>query len=337
MVVYNYAGVSTNVLIGYEDTAYGTAATADKNIGFVQSLNMTDRNSLERVHAVGARNAQALVPKIYEVTGSVDVVYQNGRLLAYAVGTDEDAEVTDPDYSHTLAEADALSSFTLKASHDAAADLVRTYTGCVVNSIRLSGDMNSPLKMSADLLAQSLTVATSGAGTYTPDTTQVPAPQFGSFKIGAEAGEEAILQVQNFEFTLNNNIEMVGAVGNRLRRAAVPKTRTYDFRLSAALTTDSGASTQDSMEQLQILLGSTTPQSSLTEKSVIIEYDNGVAGGSGQRKLTADFDGFLYDEATVNTPVEGIVTIDLSGMAKSLDTVKIICIDDVATDYITAD
>ena len=336
MTVYNYAGVSTNALIGLE-TTYGTAATADKNIGFIQSWNMTERNSLERVHAVGARNAQALVPKIFEVTGSVDVVYQNGRLLAYAVGTDTDAQVVTTDYSHTLAEADALSSFTGKITHDAATDIVRSYTGCVVNSIRLSGDMNSPLKMSADLLAQSLTVGTASGGTYTPDTTQVPAPQFGSFKIGAEAGEQAILQVQNFEWTLNNNIEMVGAVGTRLRQAAVPKTRTYDFRLSAALTTDSGASTQDAMEQLQIMLGSTTPQSSLTEKSVIIEYDNGVAAGSGQRKITMDFDGFLYDEATVNTPVEGIVTIDLSGMAKSLDTVKIICIDDVAVDYITSD
>lgn len=332
MAVYNYAGVSTNALIGVE-TTYGTAATADKNIGFIQSFNMTDRNSIERVHAVGARNAQALVPKIYEVTGSVEYVYQNGRLLAYAVGTDTDSGAGDP-YTHTLAEADALSSFTAKVTHDASTDFVRTYTGCVVNSIRLSGDMNAPLKCSADLLAQSLTIAQSGGGTYTPDTTTVQAPQFGSVKIGAEASEEAILQVQNFEWTLNNNIEMVGAVGNRLRQAAVPKNRTYDLRLSAAMTIDSGGSTQDAYEQISYLLGSTTPQTTLTEKSLIIQFTN---GGTPERSITIDMDGFVYDEATVNAPVDGIVTVDLTGMAKSLDTVKIICKDDVSTDYITAD
>jgi hypothetical protein len=335
MTVYNYAGVNSICLIGKE-TVFGTPVTADKNVGLIQSVDLNEANAYERVHGLGARDAQALVPKVFELSGTIDAVYQVGRLIAYAVGEDTISGAGDP-YTHTIDDTatGSVSSFTMQLAHDAATDVVQTVAGCVVNSLKISGDVGSPLKLSADLMGKTVGLATTGKGTYTPDTTQVPAPQYGSVKIGAAGSEEVILQVQNFDLTINNNFDLVPALGQRLKQAAVPKTRTWDMSMSTYMTYDSGATTKDAYELLQIALGGTSPQDTITEQSVIVSFNNGVGGGAGTRSVTFNLSGVAPESVKVSAPVDGIVSVDFNVIAKSYNSSsKIVCVDDIATAYL---
>ena len=78
----NYHGQNTVALMAQEAT-FGT----DPGAGYVAmgildgEISITRNNTLKRLHALGSRTAQQIVPTQYIVTGTITGIYQTGRLL----------------------------------------------------------------------------------------------------------------------------------------------------------------------------------------------------------------------------------------------------------------
>ena len=324
-----YSGVNTQVLIGQEVTAFGTAATADKTVGgHISNFNTTERNTLERVFSLGKRDAQDIVTKAYEASGSIDYAYQNGRLLAYAIGTSGAPTGTGP-YTHTIVIGDELESFTMEVNHESTNDISRIYTGCKISQISLSGGFDEPLKCSADWMAKSVSVSSAAPQTFTPDTENVLAPQYGAVEY---PDGTAIGTVQSFELTISNELDYIRRLGARVAQAGIAKQRTLDFRMTINFDETEGIALYK-----QFLEDAATPFTPTTGEvageSLVIEFDNGLAGDL-QRKITVDLAGARYDELSIPVAVDGIVTADVTAQMTAFDTSAIVILDGQSTAYL---
>lgn len=328
-----YSGVQTTVLIGKEIT-FGTAVTCNKTIGgFIQTLNLTEKNNLERVHGIGNRASQALVAKGYEFSASMDYVYQAGRLIAYAVGSDTTALVGST-YDHTLnmvsGTADvALTPFSMGVSHDSAADFVSIYAGCKVNSLKISGGIDQLLKVSADILGATSSHNLTGTLTYADDADDVLAPQMATLAIGGVT----VAQVQNFEFNLSNNLEYPHQIGNRIASAGVPKTRQADVR--ATFNFEDAESLLEYSTFMSDASAAYTPTTvDVAAKTMTITVTNGGAT-TALRKLVINMTGMKIDELSRSIPVDGLVTCDISAMVTDFSAAPIVVTNMTTTAYIT--
>lgn len=329
-----YSGAGTVVLIGQEGTiavpVFGTAVTAAKHLGgYVQSVNMTERNNTERVPAVGQRASAAQIAKGYDISGSIEYVYQNGKFLAYALGNSAAPTGT---YIHTITCTDRLPSFTMGISHNSTINVVRTYAGCKVNQLRISGGLDQPLKVTADILAQTISVAATALAQATDaETDDVLAPQMATLAIGGTP----VAQVQNFELSINNNLEYPHQIGHRLAAAGIEKLREIDLR-----ATFNFEDTEGITQYKSFLADAASPYTPVDTTDIVgastatLTITNGGAAGSTLRSIVINLGVFKIDEYSISTPVDGIVTADISGFITDFGATPITINDGISTAYL---
>lgn len=325
-----YPGSGTVVLVGKE-TTYGTAVTTDKRVGgHVQNVTINENNNTKDYGAVGKRATQVQVATMYDVDVSMSYAFQAGRLIAYGVGSDT---LTNPSSAnlHTLnclsggLDID-LPAFTLGVSNDASSDVVRVISGCKVDRVRLSADLNGPLMVDVDIVAQSISSSTSGTLTFVPGTATVQPPQFGSVTIGGTT----ITQLQSFEWTLNNNIQRVHAVGTRTINQAVPNRRTIDWNMTVLV--------DDAMfaKLLEYITGDTaaayTPQTNTIDQAIVVTFTNGLTGAS-KNDIVISLTGFRADRMSDTSTPDGLKVVTLSGSVTAFDTAPILIDDDENAAY----
>lgn len=329
----NYSGVGSVVLVTGE-SVFGTGGTPDKNIGYIQSVNMDEKNNEERIFAVGSRAAAALVTKKYEASGSIEAIFQNGRLLQYAMGGAEVVTNSNSDYLHTLARGTSLVGFTMGITHAGLTNISRKYTSCYVNSFRITGDKDAPLKISADILAKTVLVGTT-AYSYTADTTAVPAPQFCNLQIPATTSN---VQVQNFELTHSNEVESIFAIGSRLSQAMIAKTNPLDLKASLAFVDDGSAVDANTLYSRFLdgtITGTAPATGNIATCNGALSILNGAVGtyGSGLRGMVVNFNGLVLDSCSIPVPVDGIIMQDISAMIDYYGTSNIQVYDNVTGTY----
>lgn len=328
-----YPGSTSNILIGTEGSSYGSAGTPSLPIGgHLQSASVNYGNDLLEVGSIGARATQQLVARGFRASASLDYLYQNGRLIAYALGTD--AVSSSNPYVHTISLADAPTSFTAKFTNNGSAAIVQTMTGCVVDKLRLSADVNSPLSISAEILAKTTSIETSGAGSYTPLTDTVMAPQFTPSGNGiVYIGGVSIGQVQSLTMDINNNWAMPPALGSRFIQGAAASRRTIDWsmkinmddatgiELFKELTDDSGAAY--------------TPAAlDIASRTFVAEFNNQGAT-SALRSIQLNCTGYKTDSLSLDYSVDGLTTMNVSGKITTFDSSPVICKDATSVNYIT--
>lgn len=302
-----YSGPQTNALVGKE-TTFGTAVTADKAIGYVSSLNVTERNNVAKSNSIGSRSSQSIVATMADIDGTIESDLQIGRLLAYGMGTDSVGGATD--ITHTMAVAASLSPFTLMVSHDSSADIVRTYGGCIIKSFRVSGDLGNPLKASFDFSAANVSVATTGTGTYTNTTDTVLAPQFGTLSLYSAN----VAQVQSIDFSMDNNVTYQHALGHRVATAPTFGVRNIDLKATLNFEDAEGITDYKNFlaDSASPYTTSTTDALDVTSGAGSITYTNGVSQGSGLRKWVVNLSALKINDYSISSPVDGVVTADLS-------------------------
>ena len=92
MAVYtDYVGY----LLAGTETTYGTAVTADKDLGLIQSVTPTDSNNLRRLYALGSRDLQEQVAGQHTSSLSITSKYQHGRIFEYITGATVGHDATD--------------------------------------------------------------------------------------------------------------------------------------------------------------------------------------------------------------------------------------------------
>ena len=308
-----FSGKSNSLLVG-EEASYGAGGTADKDLGYISRATLTQTEEFEEVPSIGARNVQENVRTKYRVRGSIEGVYQHGRILYYALGAVSHAGGTDP-YTHTITEADVLPSLVLQAAKSfSAAGVKNTVVGVKIDSLRVQAEKNSLLKWNAEWIGKSNTRAATTAS-QTLDDIVPPAPSQIAVYTGADAANPTteLAGVYSWEFNIANNLEPVDPMNSVVITDLVEGDRRYTGRITLP-----ASNAAETVKQLSLIMGTdsaTTPQNLQTERAIKFYWANGI---SPVDAFTTTLYGCTFNE--ISDPYEkgGIMVLDLPFKAKSL-------------------
>lgn len=359
------AGYSQAVRWG-DETNYGSAAACNKDLGAVQSIAPGEKNNLIKVRTLGGnRDYKTVVPGKFEISGSMEYFLQGGAFLRQAWGEDTATTTTIDSgpkilsaagnvYRHIMGSADSpgvndFPSFTLEFTDyedtggSGTANLKRTYTGCRVNTLSISGTVDEPIKCNVDWMAKGVIVSTADK-TAATEYTQDPFVFYDGFVFLTSAAvtsettqtsmsDSAICQVLNFDFTLNNNMEagwyIAGTCSTldsyRGAKYIIPKGRDYDLKLGLHYS---------NKDMYQRFLGSktaTTAQKTIDKFQVVLDMSK-----SGTPGTVAADDHYMrlvvasatFDDITINGAPEDIVNNDVTVFGRS---VKCYFVDNVSS------
>lgn len=311
---------NNTLLIGQEST-FGTAVTADKDVGLVQSFSPSDKRTIEEVYAAGSREIQELVAGKSENAWDLEVNLQNGRLFEYIFGTVAHAETTS-DWKHTFSVATTVPSFTIEDSFNAASDRVFIYDGSKINSSTVNLDTNGILKLSASGMSQGVDTSTASASAAVISTLPVLHYKNSTLSTGTAASETSVGKLQTFNLSIENNLEAVDAAGTFVTQELVES----NFKMSFDFTM-----MFESLTEYNIFLGGTTPQQSPTKKSAVFNANNGVVLGSGRREFNIQLNDFLYEEVGTPTSVGEVVVQSFKGTATDLGSDGCFYVDNISS------
>ena len=232
----------------YESGAYGAVTGTGFWPGRVQNFTPSDDSQgIQRIryHNGTTRNRDASIVGDQNYGGVLDLFPDDWKLLMYTLGNGSDTTTGSPAYySHVLSELNSddsnpftsgtrkpFSSFTLESAQMYATDsnLVRLYNGCVVDSLKITADQNTPIVFSANIMAQNMTYD-SGAPTYTVSE-PTGRPQITSdTEVHLPSG--TAMPFKSWDLTINNNFARDKAHicnGSRVMAAPIPENREYVF------------------------------------------------------------------------------------------------------------
>jgi len=307
----------TSVLISCETGAYGTRVTPAKDVGLVQNITMTERNTLEKVNVVGARNASTLSAGKYDATGSIETIFQHGRLLAYAVGTVAHSNSSTPDILHTFAEADNLSSFSLQNGHSGSTSVGMEYYGCKVNQLTIALEQGGQLTQRAEILAKTSSNNAVATAVSISSLTTLPA-----WSAELKEGGTTVAKVRTFEWTINNNLIPTGAVGARLIQQAVEGNRDYTMRVSLAF---------ENRTQYSNFLGGNYPSTgNPTANAYVLNCSRGTLA-TNWRQLYISTSNCLYESASTPVTYGGVTYQDFDVIGLSGTTGNVYTYDNLTS------
>jgi len=324
----NYSGPVTSAVM-IKETTFGTdPGTGYTNMGmYVNSLDAEISVDTTRVNALGVRESQALVGTAANVTGTIDGLFQDARLIAYAMGADA---VTDAAgvYTHWInyktaaaspIEVSSLPSFTMVVTRgtdvmgSTAFETVETYTGCRITNLRIKGDLGAPLNMTADFIAKNVSVALNSGGQAAAfSTDEVHPPQYITLSI---PNSTAISQVQSFDLTINNNVERVGSLGTQLLQASPAKQLEIDLNGTIAMT-------DEAIWAIQKITNDTSGASTFAsvgapkvdETVKIVSTNSGAT--TAARTLTINIGAAAFTKQSVSTKVGDVTMLDFTCMIR---------------------
>ena len=306
-------------LIGAEST-YGTAVTADKDVGLVQSFTPSDKRILDEVYASGSRQVQQLVPGKVEFTHDYEVDLQNGRPFEYLFGGVSHVETTG-DWKHTFSIESTLPSFTIESSFNAAADSVFIYDGCKTGSGTINLDTQGILKGTFSGVSQGVDTSTSSASAAVISDLAVLHYKNSTLSVGTADSEVNVGKLQTFNLVIDNELIAVDQAGSVeiCELVASNFSMKFDFTM-----------TFEDMTQYEFFLGGTSAAVSPTKQSAEFNANNGVTLGSGRREFNIQMDDFLYEEAGTPVSVGDLVIASFKGTATDLGTNGCFYVDNVS-------
>ncbi|MCP6727489.1 MAG: phage tail tube protein [Patescibacteria group bacterium] len=306
-------------LIGQEVT-FGTAVTADKDVGLVQSFTPSDKRTIDEVYASGSRQVQELVPAKSGVTWDLDINLQNGRLFEYIFGAVSHA-LTGSDTKHTFTIATTLPSMTIESSFNATVDKVFIYSGGKINSAVVNLDTNAILKLSSSGMSQGSSSATATASAAVISSLAVLHYKNSTLSTGTADAETSVGKLQTSNINIENNIEEIDAAGTFVTQEMIAASLKIAFDFTMMF---------EDQTEYDIFQGGTTPQQDPAKKGVEFNANNGVTLGSGRREFNAQFTNFLYEEVGTPVTVGESVVQSFKGIATGIGTNGVFYVDNIA-------
>ena len=312
-----------------DETAYGSVSAVDQPIGLVQSVNPTETNSLIKIRTLGGtRDYNNIIPGKFEITGSFDYFLQGGAFLRQAIGEDTGTSaVVDSgprkhtggaSYVHIMGsaaspEVDNFPSFTLEFTDQEdteANSMKRTYDGCRVNSLTISGSVDEAVKVAVDWQAQGVHVSTADATSVSEASTDPYVFYQGGvyattgtivYNTVIESGAQ-LAELNSFDFSVNNNLEAVWYISGttattqtlRGLKYLVPKGRDYEASLGLHFANKT---------MYQRFLGSasaTEDQGTLTDYTIVLDFVRSGTIGSAVALATDDYIRIVMNDCNFN-------------------------------------
>lgn len=327
-----YLGKNAYFLMSDEETAYGTAEAANKDIGLVQNVTLNLNRNATRMHTLGDVEVHAIASGKADITGNVTFLWQHGRILRYIFGA-EGAVSGTTDKKHlwndyTTYFLDTVESVSVETGVNGTADLEWKLDGVKFNNLTCSLAVDGTLTASTDWSAQDIVTDTSSTAAVI-DASLIPLKDFQCDVTYGTVGSEAALPgVQSFDVTFNNvagGEPRLWHLGSVLTQDAQMSQRQVEGRITLAL---------NSSTLLNDLTGASAgfvdTGTEVTDKGLVITAHNNVAADSGREEFMVDLSGVRL--ATVGTPlaVGGYIIQDVAFWAKTIDQVYVY--DDIA-DY----
>jgi hypothetical protein len=349
------AGYSQAVRWGNE-TLYASAAVINKDLGAVQSVAPGEKNNLIKVRTLGGnRDYKTVMPGKFEVSGSMEYYLQGGNFLRQAFGEDTATTGTidsgpkilsagDSVYRHVMGSANSpgvnsFPSFSLEFtdfedSGTAAntANLKRTYRGCRVNTLGISGNVDEPVRVSVDWMGKTVDVSTADKSSITEFTEDpfifydgavfLTSGVINGETTQASLASDKVCQVLSFDWSLNNNVEAGWYIAGtcsaqdsaRAAKFIIPKGRDYELRLGLHYEN------KTMYERFLGAVGATTDQSTINKVQVALDLTK-----SGEPGIVAAGDHYMrlvvgsatFDDIAINGAPEDIVNNDVTVFGKN--------------------
>jgi hypothetical protein len=296
---------------GFEST-YGTAVTAGRTFGHGNKGNISAKNNMERIYGLGNRNATAEVAKKFEISGGAEFMLSHGTFFRAVLGSVADAGAGP--YTHTYSEANTVPSMTIIAGAEMGTnDMIYAITGVKINTCTLTAAVGEVAKVKLDWLGKSVSVTTSSIGSQVAPTEDVFTFAHGSLNFGGST----IANVQNFELTINNSLELVWGLGDRTATAGVEKSREYNIKATYVLS--------DVTTFMTTFLGDSSspyvPQSIVpTTASLVLTFTNSAATTS-LRSIVITLANIYLDEDSFSLDPAELVKEDVTGHALSCSSI----------------
>lgn len=198
-----------------KETTWGTGVSATLDVGMLEATGTyTETQGVEENFGIGSRKNNQNTYGKYGVSGNLTGSMLNGRLLAYAIGTDTPSGSAPT--THTIANhaTNALSSFTL-TKNMINTDKGYTISGCKINDFALNLEVGGKLTSTYNWIGKDVTEIASTVGTRTAPTETI-LPAYTS-TISWNASE---IETTAFTFNYNNNLgDDEYSIGDRRRQA----------------------------------------------------------------------------------------------------------------------
>jgi len=308
---YNVSGAYSYVNYGYEAT-YGAGAVSARTFGHGVKVTLTRKNNMERIHSLGARNAQATAALKYEGSASVEFIMADASFFRAILGAVADGGVGP--YTHTYTETNSLPSFAIDTGTELGTnDEVTELKGCLVNTATMTATTGETIKVRLECPYQTETLATTGIGSQVAETFDVFTFAHGILQLpsGSTIGD-----VQSFELTINNNLEQIWGLGSRLLTSQVAKIRQYEVRMTVTFK-DVAQLLTKFYGAVGLPLDQNTPAAQAT---MILTFSNGLTS-INERSIVMTFANVYLNEETLPKDVNEVIKEDVSGWAHSCTSI----------------
>jgi hypothetical protein len=168
--------------------------------------------------------------------------------------------------------------------------------------------------MTVDFIAQNVSVVNSGSQTAIFSADEVHPPQYISLYIPADAAT-ALAQVQNFDLTINNNVERVNALGSQLLQASPAKQIEIDLNATTAMSDEAMwviADVTKDTSPYTFTAGTSAPNTVQTAKIV----STNSLTGADERTLTINIAAAAITKRSVSTKVGEVTMVDFTAAVR---------------------
>jgi hypothetical protein len=301
-ITTNVAGTNSYVGFDYEATYATAGSPIDKCFGHGQKITVSVKNNMEKVYGIGNQNFTAAIAKKYEGNASIEATMGNPWWFYGVLGSPVAAVWTGSPvqwFTYTFNEANSIPSMTIENGTDLDTDVARTLRGAVMSSVTLTAAVNElvKLKFECPYSNEQYTTTLIAAGTRPTDANDPFVFQNGTLSIAGSSFAE----LQNVEFNINRNPELVWGIGSRFATNHVEKEREYNLKATLSF--------KDVTEFLKRMYGgagSPVNTSPNAETTAFLKFNNG-GSGTAQRVVQINLGSVYFDEHTLpHDPAEVI-------------------------------
>jgi len=306
----SYPSPLAYVLIAKEAT-WGTAETADKDCGLIiTDVGPTIDREVVESQGISSIETQKITTGIVDPSFTLEGDFQHGRMFEFIVGEASHAETTG-DWKHTFVVENDPKSLTAEKGNNSTADTQWITDGLLAESAELSIELNSNLRLTTELKGRGASNGTTGKSAVLSTLNVFPHALCG-VTINSVAADE----VQKASITVNKVVERAGGIGSNLYQQGHAVEIKFEFSAEVGFS-------DTTYHELAFGGTSITGAADPTPYEFEIDADNGVALGSGQRKLLFTLENCQTKSFSEPTSVGGLtfVTITGSGTLKELYTV----------------
>lgn len=293
---------------GFEAT-YGAGAVSARTFGHGNVLTITNKNNMEKIFGLGNRNATATIAKKFEGSAGMEFLLSYGSFFRAVLG-----KVTDTSSTiHTYEEQNTIPSFSIDTGTELGDDdMVQELKGCKVKTCTLTSAIGEPVKVKLECPFKTLALATSGIGSQVAPVEDVYTFAHGTLQLPSGS---SIANVQNFELTIENDIEMLWGLGSRLATAGTEKKREYNLKMSIVISDVTTFYTKFLGASGGPAVG--TPAETAT---LIMTFTNGGAG-SDLRSIVINLANVSLDTDDMKFDINEVVKEDVGGHARSCTSI----------------